>query len=177
MADLPGLIEGSHRNLGMGHRFLKHVERTKLLLFIIDVNGFQLGPGLPHRSAFENLVLLNKEIELYNPDLLKKPCFLAVNKMDTPESQDKLQEFEDFLYANYDKGVENLHENCLPKRRLDFSEIHTMSAQNDEKSVLKLKQKLRQILDDNCDEESPQLVQKLREEINAIIHTDNKVLL
>uniref|UniRef100_T1J6A8 OBG-type G domain-containing protein n=1 Tax=Strigamia maritima TaxID=126957 RepID=T1J6A8_STRMM len=83
LADLPGLIEGAHYNVGMGHRFLKHVERTKLLLFVVDVNGFQLGVKYPFRSAFETIVLLNKELELYKEELLDKRAVLVINKMDT----------------------------------------------------------------------------------------------
>merc|ERR1712150_105794 len=67
MADLPGLIEGAHINVGLGHRFLKHVERTLCNVFVIDIQGFQLNPSSAKRSALETLVLLNKELEMYNP--------------------------------------------------------------------------------------------------------------
>lgn len=81
MADLPGLIEGAHINVGLGHKFLKHVERTLCNVFIIDIQGFQLNINSAHRSAIETLILLNKEIEMYNPDLLTKPAICIVNKV------------------------------------------------------------------------------------------------
>ena len=60
IADLPGLIEGAWRNHGMGHSFLKHVERTKMILFVIDINGFRLNNKSSYRTAMETFLLLNK---------------------------------------------------------------------------------------------------------------------
>ena len=60
LADLPGLIEGASYNLGMGHKFLKHVERCSVLLFIVDINGFQFKVDTQHRSAAETVRLLSK---------------------------------------------------------------------------------------------------------------------
>uniref|UniRef100_A0A8C4QQ55 GTP-binding protein 10 n=1 Tax=Eptatretus burgeri TaxID=7764 RepID=A0A8C4QQ55_EPTBU len=92
VADLPGLIEGAHRNRGMGHKFLKHVQRTKLLLFVVDVHGFQLSYKTPFRSAFETVQLLTKELELYDEWLLNKPVILVINKLDLPGAKARCEE-------------------------------------------------------------------------------------
>ncbi|OWA55671.1 GTP-binding protein 10, partial [Hypsibius exemplaris] len=114
MADLPGLIEGASQNVGLGHRFLRHVERTRLLLFVIDVNGFQLSPMHPHRTAFETLVLLNKELELYKESLIDKPALLAVNKMDLPGAREKYDVFAKQI-QNYEEATNALEESLRPK--------------------------------------------------------------
>ncbi|XP_025785060.1 GTP-binding protein 10 [Puma concolor] len=88
VADLPGLIEGAHMNKGMGHKFLKHIERTRQLLFVVDISGFQLSSQTQYRTAFETIILLTKELELYKEELQTKPALLAVNKMDLPGAQD-----------------------------------------------------------------------------------------
>lgn len=90
VADLPGLIEGAHTNVGMGFKFLKHVERTRLLLMVVDLFGFRLSEKHEHRTCLENVYALNKELELYNKDLLRKPCVLLLNKIDKDNSQKEL---------------------------------------------------------------------------------------
>lgn len=60
MADLPGLVEGASHNIGMGHKFLKHIERSSLLLMVVDIMGFQLTPQCEHRNCVESVILLNK---------------------------------------------------------------------------------------------------------------------
>ncbi len=107
MADLPGLIEGAHLNRGLGHRFLKHIERTKLLVFMIDINGFQLSNDYPHRKPFETIALLNRELELYGKDILSKPTLLVINKMDTEGAQKKWEKLKDLLF-NYKGSSLNL---------------------------------------------------------------------
>ncbi|CAB4064639.1 GTPase Obg/CgtA,GTPase Obg,GTP-binding protein 10,Probable GTP-binding protein OBGM, mitochondrial,GTP-binding protein 10 homolog [Lepeophtheirus salmonis] len=135
LADLPGLIEGASYNVGMGHRFLKHVERTRLLLFVIDVNGFELQKGALYRSPFETLVLLNKEIELYNPDLLKKPCICVVNKRDSEGSEDKFEELQS-LIENFGNNALNSFDSddkFCPTKFLEISDILPISAKYSKK--------------------------------------------
>ncbi|PNF37440.1 GTP-binding protein 10 [Cryptotermes secundus] len=146
MADLPGLIEGAHMNIGMGHSFLKHVERTKLLLLVADIQGFQLGPQYPYRSCLDTVVLLNKELELYRDDLLDKPAMLVVNKMDVAEAQFKYDEVKDKLRYLADV-VGDYPEELRPERVLDFTEVMAISADTDPIGVEKLKHRIREVLD------------------------------
>ncbi|XP_066538535.1 GTP-binding protein 10 isoform X2 [Hoplias malabaricus] len=127
VADLPGLIEGAHMNRGMGHKFLKHIERTKQLLFVVDVSGFQLASNTQFRSAFEAVQLLTKELNLYKEELLTKPTILVVNKMDLPESEEKLRELETQL-ENQDELSQPLPEDGNPKNFLHFKHILPVSA-------------------------------------------------
>src|SRR6187549_1061264 len=76
VADVPGLIEGAHRGLGLGHQFLRHLERTKVLVHLVDVSG------TTGRSPVEDLRVLRRELELYRPELAAKPQIVAANKID-----------------------------------------------------------------------------------------------
>lgn len=67
MADIPGLIEGAAQNLGMGHSFLRHIERTRVLLYVVDVTGFQLNQESDKVTAGQALSLLANELDLYQP--------------------------------------------------------------------------------------------------------------
>ena len=127
-----------------------------------------MGPTYPHRTAYENFVLLNKELELYNPDLLKKQCVLVVNKMDTENAQEKLQEFQNCLQANMEKGLENLPEEMLPNKQIEFKDVLLMSAKNDAKSVQNVKQKLRIHLDDIYQDDEEK-IKALTTEIDALL--------
>jgi GTP-binding protein len=76
VADVPGLIEGAHRGLGLGHQFLRHLERTRLLVHLIDVSG------MSGRDPVEDFKTIRRELELYRPELAEKPAIAAANKMD-----------------------------------------------------------------------------------------------
>ena len=137
VADLPGLIEGASYNVGMGHKFLKHVERTRLLLFVVDVHGFQFKPTSPHRSALETLLLLNKELELYKPDLLTKPAMLALTKMDLPGSEERREEVEKGLKEILEKGprASGLPDDLLPTSLCQINQTIAISAKFSQTSV------------------------------------------
>ncbi|KAM4689702.1 GTP-binding protein 10 [Discoglossus pictus] len=127
VADLPGLIEGAHSNKGMGHKFLKHIERTKQLLFVVDVEGFQLSFKTAYRTAFETVQLLTKELELYKRELLDKPALLAVNKMDLPNAEEKFEELLQQL-KNPHEYLNSLPEELVPKTPMEFRHVLPISA-------------------------------------------------
>lgn len=76
----------------MGYKFLKHIERTRLLVMVVDIFGFKLSPSHPHRSNIENVYALNKELELYDESLFEKPCILLLNKIDLNTNKQDLSE-------------------------------------------------------------------------------------
>ncbi|KAF4532605.1 hypothetical protein B566_EDAN014862 [Ephemera danica] len=148
IADLPGLLEGAHANFGMGHNFLRHVERTKLLLLVADATGFQLSPQHQHRSCLDTVLLLNKELELYKEDLLGKPALLIINKLDLPGASASFEDMK-IKMKNYAETAENVPENLRPQRLLQFEDILGVSAQDPNRTADVLKYVIRQILDDS----------------------------
>ncbi len=84
IADIPGLIEGAHRGLGLGHEFLRHVTRCRIFLFVVDVAGSE------GRNPVEDLQQLRKELDLYDPLLSQRPWFVIANKMDLPGAEENL---------------------------------------------------------------------------------------
>ncbi len=87
VADIPGIIEGAHKGRGLGHKFLKHIERTKVLVHLIDISGRD------GRDPYSDYIKLNKELKLYNEELGSKPQVLALNKVDDPESKEAVSAF------------------------------------------------------------------------------------
>ena len=88
IADIPGLIEGAHTGKGLGHDFLRHIERCRLLLVLLDA------AGVDGRKPWEDYRQLVEELKLYNPGILDKPRLVVVNKMDLPEAKKNLAAFK-----------------------------------------------------------------------------------
>ncbi len=86
-ADIPGLIEGAHEGKGLGHDFLKHVERTRILFHLVDMSAFD---GRK-RDPYDVIQMINKELSLHSPKLMKKPTIIVANKMDTTGAEDALK--------------------------------------------------------------------------------------
>lgn len=88
MADLPGLIEGASLGEGLGDRFLRHIERTRVIAHVIDMSGFE------GRDPYDDYVLINKELENFNPKILNKPQLIIANKMDMENAKENLENFK-----------------------------------------------------------------------------------
>ncbi|ALC81843.1 MULTISPECIES: GTPase ObgE [Bacillus] len=95
MADLPGLIEGAHEGVGLGHQFLRHIERTRVLVHVIDMSG------LEGRDPYEDYRTINEELKQYNLRLLERPQIIVANKMDMQEAADHLESFKEKVGDDY----------------------------------------------------------------------------
>lgn len=91
VADLPGLIEGASLGEGLGDKFLRHIERTRVIAHIIDMSAYE------GRNPYEDYLIINKELENFNSKLLMKPQIILANKMDMPESIENLKKFKEKL--------------------------------------------------------------------------------
>ncbi|KJS17529.1 MAG: GTPase ObgE [Peptococcaceae bacterium BRH_c4b] len=96
MADIPGLIEGAHSGAGLGHEFLRHTERTRILVHVLDMAGTE------GRDPLIDFTVINKELELYDPRLAARPMIVAANKMDLPESAANLERLRQELAGRYE---------------------------------------------------------------------------
>ena len=88
IADVPGLIEGAHTGHGLGHQFLRHIERTKVLIHLVDVSGAS------GRDPVEDFDIIRRELELYNRELIEKPHLVAANKVDALDEPDRVSRLE-----------------------------------------------------------------------------------
>lgn len=88
MADLPGLIEGAHEGVGLGHQFLRHVERTRLIVHVIDMASIE------GRDPYDDYEKINEELKAYDEKLMEKPQIIVANKMDMPNAKENLAHFQ-----------------------------------------------------------------------------------
>ena len=144
VADLPGLIEGASNGLGLGHKFLKHVERTKIIAHVIDISGSE------GRDPYDDYLVINKELQEFNPKLLEKPRIIIANKMDLPNSKENLErlkkEIDDIkifeIEAISNKGLEEVI-NYLGEMTSEIEEQELFEDNNYETHVLyKFKEEL-----------------------------------
>ena len=114
VCDVPGLIEGAHNNVGLGHAFLRHIKRCKVLVLLLDMAGTDA------RNPWDDYKQLLKELEYYDPELVEKPRLVVANKMDEPAAEKYLKEFKRKIKlrkvpllqmsAAFDEGVEQFKE-------------------------------------------------------------------
>jgi GTP-binding protein len=109
VCDVPGLIEGAHQNVGLGHAFLRHIKRCKVLVMLVDM------AGTDNRHPWDDYKQLLKELELYDPSMLEKPRLVVANKMDEAVAEENLKQFKKKvkkvsllpISAAFDQGLEN----------------------------------------------------------------------
>lgn len=94
MADLPGLIEGASEGVGLGHQFLRHIERTRVIVHVIDMSGME------GRDPYEDYLTINEELKQYNLRLTERPQIIVANKMDMPDAEENLETFREKVGAD-----------------------------------------------------------------------------
>lgn len=143
VADVPGLIEGAHEGHGLGHQFLRHIERTKVIIHLVDVSSAS------GRDAVEDFDTIRQELKLYNPELLKKPHLVAANKIDAVDDPKRVTALEkrakklklDFfqISAAAGTGVKELVEAAWPiiakARELEAKAMETDPEEEEEREV------------------------------------------
>ncbi|WP_174613928.1 GTPase ObgE [Virgibacillus ihumii] len=95
IADLPGLIEGAHKGVGLGYQFLRHVERTRVILHVVDMAGME------ERDPYDDFLKINEELKAYDPELVERPQIIAANKMEMPGAEENLAVFKSKLSGEY----------------------------------------------------------------------------
>jgi GTP-binding protein len=118
---MPGLIEGASQGQGLGIQFLKHIERTRVLIHMVDMSKESL------RDPYQDYLIINKELEEYNPELLLRPQIVVASKMDMDETQERLEAFKN----NF-------------KTEIDIIPISAMTNENLDKLVYKVTQLLEE---------------------------------
>ncbi len=140
LADIPGLIEGAHDGLGLGHEFLRHIDRCRILVNVVDASGIE------GRDPIDDIKAIENELEMYNPELLSRPRVIAANKIDmmSDETKEKLTKYAAdngleifFMCAGIGEGVRELAEYIaaqlkeLPPLKIYEAEVDVAEFEND----------------------------------------------
>lgn len=112
VCDVPGLIAGAHENVGLGHKFLRHIERCKIIIILLDM------AGTDNREPWDDYKSLLDELELYDPGLLERPRYVVANKMDEPQAEANLKAFKRKIKktpvlpiaAAFDEGIDKFRQ-------------------------------------------------------------------
>ena len=131
IADIPGLIEGASEGIGLGHEFLRHIERTKVIIHIVDAASTE------GRDPIEDIYAINKELEAYNADIAKRPQVIAANKMDAIYDPDN-HVIEDIKKEFEPKGIEVYPISAVSGQGLKelLYHVNTMLEQLDEEPII-----------------------------------------
>ena len=132
VADIPGLIEGAHEGIGLGLDFLRHVERTKVLVHVVDVST-------TGRDPVEDILTIMKELELYKPDLLAKPQMVVASKMDAVDEPQRVAAVREFCAA----------------RGLEFLDISSATGLHIKELIYRLGQRVEQLLEERRETTPP----------------------
>jgi GTP-binding protein len=125
VCDVPGLIAGAHQNVGLGHKFLRHIERCKILILLLDM------AGTDNRAPWDDYKSLLDELELYDPGLLERPRYVVANKMDEPQAEANLKAFKRKIKktpvlpiaAAFDEGIDKFKQ--LMREAVEEAEADT----------------------------------------------------
>lgn len=150
LADIPGLIEGASEGIGLGHDFLRHVERTKVLIHIVDISG------LEGRTALEDFDKINDELKLYNEKLSHRPQVVVANKMDILEDESIFTEFKDELEG---RGYKVFSMSAATRQGIDdvISYVSKLLSEVEDVELISEEEMYRPELDQNNEEEGLQI--------------------
>ena len=145
LADIPGLIEGAAEGVGLGHDFLRHVERTKVLIHIVDISG------LEGRDALEDFDKINDELKLYNEKLATRPQVVVANKMDILEDESIFEEFKNELK---DRGYKVFKMSAATRQGVDdvIAYVSELLKEAEEIELVSEEEMFRPELDEQQDE-------------------------
>lgn len=149
IADIPGLIEGAHKGVGLGHEFLKHIERTRLLVHLVDISASE------GRDPIDDFIKINEELEKFDVKLSKKPQIVVANKIDIAGNSDLLNRFTDevkklgyeiyFISAATGKGIKEL-KNAIWNKLEEIGDIEPLEEAIEERKIYELTDKSDEII-------------------------------